>query len=138
MSNRFVGRGLAWGFVLIVAGLPRASGQAPTIEESGILLKGAQPLDAGLDELAARGDAGLERDHVWDAAGRDDMILGRVGLGAPRVPTSITTPGGVYQGPRRARGIAAPQPAPIPPPLRYGTMELPKEEDEGPRGRIDD
>jgi outer membrane protein, heavy metal efflux system len=64
--------------------------------------------------------------------GRDDMLLGKVGLGAPRVPTSITTPGGVYQGPRRAEGIRAPKPAPVPPALRYGSMELPTQEDEGP------
>ena len=59
--------------------------------------------------------------------GRDDMILGRVGLGAPRVPTSITTPGGVYQGPRRTRGNRGAAAVPVPPPLLYGTMELPDE-----------
>jgi cobalt-zinc-cadmium efflux system outer membrane protein len=64
--------------------------------------------------------------------GRDDMILGRAGLGAPRVPTSITTPGGVYQGPPRREGIAVPPPLPVPPPKLYGTMELATVEDEGP------
>jgi outer membrane protein, heavy metal efflux system len=64
--------------------------------------------------------------------GRDDMILGRAGLGAPRVPTSITTPGGVYQGPPQREGIAVPPPLPVPPPKLYGTMELTTIEDEGP------
>ncbi len=65
--------------------------------------------------------------------GRDDMILGRIGVSSPRVPTSVTTPGGVYQGPPR-RGVAAPEPIPVPRPLLYGTLELPAENtEEGPR-----
>jgi cobalt-zinc-cadmium efflux system outer membrane protein len=61
------------------------------------------------------------------------MLLGRLGTGAPRVPTSVTTPGGVYQGPPAGRGVAAPQPSPVPRAPFYGTLELPKEEiDEGP------
>ena len=65
--------------------------------------------------------------------GRDDMILsGRAGLGAPRAPTSITTPGGVYQGPPRREGTVVPPPLPVPAPLLYGTMELSAIEDEGP------
>jgi cobalt-zinc-cadmium efflux system outer membrane protein len=64
--------------------------------------------------------------------GRDDMLLGRVGPSAPRVPTSITTPGGVYQGPPPRQGIIAPQPLPVPRAPFYGTLDLPKEEEEGP------
>jgi cobalt-zinc-cadmium efflux system outer membrane protein len=65
--------------------------------------------------------------------GRDDMILaGRAGLGAPRAPTSITTPGGVYQGPPQREGIAVPPPRPLPPPQLYGTMEYASIDDEGP------
>jgi cobalt-zinc-cadmium efflux system outer membrane protein len=61
------------------------------------------------------------------------MLLGRLGTGVPRVPTSVTTPGGVYQGPPAGRGVAAPQPSPLPRAPFYGTLELPKEEtDEGP------
>jgi cobalt-zinc-cadmium efflux system outer membrane protein len=126
-------RGMTLVFVLVAVGLPRARGQAPTIEESGLLLKGAQglPTPGSMNSLLGPmpGSSGIT---FGMQPGRDDMIMGKVGLGAPRVPTSITTPGGVYQGPPRAQGIAAPQPAPIPPPLLYGTMELPAQEDAGP------
>jgi outer membrane protein, heavy metal efflux system len=133
MSSECYRRSMALVLVLLVVGLPRARGQAPTIEESGVLLKGSGglPTPGTMTSLLGPmpGSSGIT---FGMQPGRDDMILGRVGLGAPRVPTSITTPGGVYQGPRRSQGIAAPQPAPIPPPLLYGTMELPAQEDEGP------
>ncbi len=133
MASGYHRRGMALVFVLLVVGLPRAMGQAPTIEESGVLLKGAGglPTPGTMTSLLGPmpGSSGIT---FGMQPGRDDMILGRVGLGAPRVPTSITTPGGVYQGPPRSQGIAAPQPVPIPPPLRYGSMELPVREDEGP------
>ena len=126
-------RSIALGLVLLAVGFPRASGQAPTIEESGIMLKGGVSLSTpgSMSSLLGPmpGSSGIT---FGMQPGRDDMIVGRVGLGAPRAPTSIATPGGVYQGPQRAAGITAPKPAPIPPPLRYGTMELPTAEDQGP------
>jgi len=65
--------------------------------------------------------------------GRDDMLLGRIGTSMPRVPTAVTTPGGVYQGPPVSRGVTAPQPIPVPRAPFYGTLELPKlEAEEGP------
>jgi cobalt-zinc-cadmium efflux system outer membrane protein len=66
------------------------------------------------------------------------MIFGRGGPGAPRVPTSISTPGGVYQGPRDSRRGPALQPIPTPRPPFYGTLELPSEEDAltGPPGGL--
>jgi cobalt-zinc-cadmium efflux system outer membrane protein len=65
--------------------------------------------------------------------GRDDMLLGRIGVGVPRVPTAVTTPGGVYQGPPGGRGVTAPQPIAAPRAPFYGTLELPKlEAEEGP------
>jgi outer membrane protein, heavy metal efflux system len=57
------------------------------------------------------------------------MFFGRFGPSAPRVPTSITTPGGVYQGPPQTQGIAAPQPIPTPKPPFYGTLEIPTREE---------
>ncbi len=61
------------------------------------------------------------------------MLLGRIGTAFPRVPTAVTTPGGVYQGPPARQGSAAPQPNPLPRAPFYGRLELPKEEiDEGP------
>ena len=133
MASEYHRRGVALVFVLLVLGLPRAMGQAPTIEESGVLLRGATglPTPGTMTSLLGPmpGSSGIT---FGMQPGRDDMIMGRAGLGAPRVPTSITTPGGVYQGPPRLQGIAAPQPVPIPAPLRYGSMELPVQEDEGP------
>ncbi len=43
--------------------------------------------------------------------GRDEMLFGgRAGPSVPRVPTSVTMPGGTYQGPQRSVGVVAPQP----------------------------
>src|SRR5262249_27895613 len=51
----------------------------------------------------------------------------------PRVPTSITMPGGTYQGPQRNLGIAAPEPLPTPQPPFHGTLEVGTgPEDQGP------
>jgi cobalt-zinc-cadmium efflux system outer membrane protein len=119
----------------VAAGLPHlAFGQAPTIEQQGIVggggAAGARPgsMDSLLGPMPGSA-GGLQGTQP----GRDDMLLGRIGTGVPRVPTSITTPGGVYQGPPAGRGVAAPQPSPLPRAPFYGTLELPKEEvDEGP------
>ena len=132
MWNRVRGGSLALGFLLLAAGVPRASAQAPTIEESGILLKGAGMAAPGSMTSLLGAMPGSSGQTFGMQPGRDDMILGRIGAGAPWVPTSITTPGGVYQGPQRAQGITAPKPVPIPPPLRWGTLDLPTKEDEGP------
>lgn len=61
------------------------------------------------------------------------MLFGRLGASSPRVPTSIATPGGVYQGPPTQRLGTAPQPIPVPRAPFYGTLEVPKHEgEEGP------
>jgi len=57
--------------------------------------------------------------------GSDEMFFGRLGPSAPRVPASITTPGGVYQGPPLTQGVTAPQPLRAPKPPFYGTLEIP-------------
>jgi outer membrane protein, heavy metal efflux system len=132
MLSRSYRRGVVLGFVLLAAWHPRAGAQAPTIEENGILLKGLSLSTPGSMSSLLGPMPGSSGITFGMQPGRDDMILGKIGLGAPRVPISITTPGGVYQGPPRSQGIAAPRPIPVPPPLRYGTMELPKEEDQGP------
>ena len=68
--------------------------------------------------------------------GRDELLFGRLGPSSPRVPTSITTPGGTYQGPQRNQGIVAPQPLPAPKPPFYGRLEMPSgpQEDGPPQG----
>ena len=66
-------------------------------------------------------------------AGTRCSSAGRAGPSVPRVPTSITMPGGTYQGPQRNLGIAAPQPLPVPQPPFYGTLEVANgPEDQGP------
>ncbi len=64
--------------------------------------------------------------------GRDELLLNRIGTATPRVPAAITTPG--QGGPvQRPRGVAAPEPLPVPRAPLYGTLALPTEEEsEGP------
>jgi len=64
--------------------------------------------------------------------GRDDLLLGRIGTSS-RVPTAIAMPGGVYQGPPPSHVFAVQPPLPVPRAPFFGTLELPKhEEEEGP------
>jgi cobalt-zinc-cadmium efflux system outer membrane protein len=117
--------------MLMTIGLPRACwAQAPTILETGIITRSTLPgsLDSLLGPMPGASGIGMGMQP-----GRDEMLLGRIGISAPRVPTSVTTPGGVYQGPPPARGIFAPEPIPVPKPLLYGSLELPKDAaEEGP------
>ena len=66
--------------------------------------------------------------------GRDEMLFGgRAGPSVPRVPTSVTMPGGAYQGPRAMVGIVAPQPLAVPQPPFFGTLDVGEgPEDQGP------
>jgi cobalt-zinc-cadmium efflux system outer membrane protein len=109
-----------------------ASAQAPVIEETGVItLNPSLSTPGSMSSLLGPmpGSSGIT---FGMQPGRDDMILGRAGLGAPRVPTAITTPGGVYQGPPRREGIAFPPPLAVPLVQHYGTMALPTIEYEGP------
>ncbi len=107
--------------------------QSPTIEETGTNLPGGLTtapgsLDSLLGMFPGSGNAtfGIQ-------PGRDDLLLGRIGTAAPRVPTAITMPGGTYQGPRVNLAIAATQPIPAARPLLYGSLEVPEHAtDEGP------
>jgi cobalt-zinc-cadmium efflux system outer membrane protein len=110
----------------------QASAQAPTIEQSGLLQGGAMGAPGGPTSLlGATPGAGA---NLGMQPGRDEMLLGgRAGPSVPRVPTSITMPGGTYQGPRASLGVAAPQPLPVPQPTFYGTLEVAEgPEDQGP------
>ncbi len=135
MASRSDRRGLFWALLWLAIGLSRsACAQAPTIEHQGVVT-GSGALNSrpgSMDSLlgpmpgSASGVRGMQ-------PGRDDMLLGRIGTSMPRVPTAVTTPGGVYQGPPVSRGVTAPQPIPAPRPSFYGTLELPKlEAEEGP------
>jgi cobalt-zinc-cadmium efflux system outer membrane protein len=133
MSHRRLTTTLILASTLPVVWLPGlAWAQAPTIEQQGIVggsTVSTRPgsMDSLLGPMPGAGGGGIGMQP-----GRDDMLLGRVGVSAPRVPTSITTPGGVYQGPPTGPRTTALQPLPAPRPQLYGTLEMPKEEDQGP------
>ncbi|MGO9913436.1 MAG: TolC family protein [Isosphaeraceae bacterium] len=122
---------LLWAAILLSR---PACAQAPTLEQQGVVAGSAiaNSRPGSMDSLLGPmpGSGGGVRGMQ---PGRDDMLLGRIGTSMPRVPTAVTTPGGVYQGPPVSRGVTAPQPIPVPRPPFYGTLELPKQEaDEGP------
>lgn len=117
----------------IVGGLPGSSpAQAPVIEESGMLPSGVAATPGGVQSLlgpmpGAGGNLGMQ-------PGRDEMLFGgRPGPSVPRVPSTITMPGGVFQGPRANIGVQAPQPLRVPQPPFFGTLEVGEgPEDQGP------
>jgi cobalt-zinc-cadmium efflux system outer membrane protein len=105
--------------------LPRRAGaQAPTIEETGLMSTGAMTMPGGTQSLLGPLPGGGA--NLGMQPGRDEMLFGgRAGPSVPRVPSSVTMPGGTYQGPPQANlGIGAPQPLPVPRPPFYGTLEV--------------
>ena len=128
------GLGLALSWSVLVLWLPEPGwAQAPTIEETGVIPSGASAMTPGSMDSLLGPMAGSSGITFGMQPGRDDMLLGRVGAGAPRVPTTITTPGGVYQGPPPSQVFAVQQPPPVPRAPFFGTLELPKHaEEEGP------
>jgi outer membrane protein, heavy metal efflux system len=125
---------LACVSVLMAIGSPRGCwAQAPTIEQTGMVAPGGITTTPGsLNSLLGilPGSSGAT---FGTQPGRDDLLLGRIGTAAPRVPTAITMPGGTYQGPQAGRAAAATQPIPAARPLLYGSLELPAHDtEEGP------
>jgi outer membrane protein, heavy metal efflux system len=134
MADRRFGWILAFVRMLAVMGLSRPCwAQGPTIEETGIIPRGGITTTPGsLNSLLGilPGSSGAT---FGTQPGRDDLLLGRIGTAAPRVPTAITMPGGTYQGPQAGPAVAATQRAPAARPLLYGSLELPAhEKEEGP------
>src|SRR5262245_54858135 len=138
------GRGIMvevrWGMTVVLAGLALAlalsrpgRAQAPTIEQTGQVSSGTGTAAPGSTQslLGPMPGGGA---NLGMQPGRDELLFGgRLGPSVPRVPTSITMPGGAYQGPPPSRGIAAPEPLPVPQPPLFGTLELPKgPEEQGP------
>jgi cobalt-zinc-cadmium efflux system outer membrane protein len=133
MSARVVVLVLVLACVLTGLCLPcPAWGQAPTIEQTGIVAGAMGVAQPGSLQSLLGPTPGTSGVSFGMQPGRDEMLLGRIGTAAPRVPTSITTPGD--QGPPTApRAIAAPRPIPAPQPLFFGSLELPTgEADIGP------
>jgi cobalt-zinc-cadmium efflux system outer membrane protein len=121
---------LVVALALAFGGGRSAHAQAPTIEETGLLPTGVIATTPGSTQslLGPAPGGGVSLGGIQP--GRDEMLFGRVGVSAPRVPASITTPGGVYQGPRDTQGVVAPQPLSAPRAQFFGTLDLPKHEDE--------
>jgi outer membrane protein, heavy metal efflux system len=128
-SRRF-GRGVflvAWWSALMFP-TPGLLAQGPVLEGSGTV-SGMGAATPGSSESLLGPMPGAIGGRLGIQPGSDAMIFGRGGPGAPRVPTSISTPGGVYQGPRDSRRGPALQPISTPKPPFYGTLELPSEEE---------
>lgn len=105
--------------------LPRARGQAPTIDTS-MQLPGS--------EGSLLGNAPGSGGSVIKTPGAGDQILGgRPGVTTPRVPSSISMPGSTASPTALQQGITAPKPRPSPSTKLYGSLSLPElVEDEGP------
>jgi outer membrane protein, heavy metal efflux system len=131
MADRRFACIVSFGCLLAAMGLPgRSRAQGPTIEETGIIPQtGITTRPGSLDSLLGMlpGSSGVT---FGTQPGRDDLLLGRIGTAAPRVPTAITMPGGTYQGPQTVPAIAAPRQLPAVRPLLYGSLELPERETE--------
>ncbi|MFO0889291.1 MAG: TolC family protein [Isosphaeraceae bacterium] len=113
---------------LVASGRPIRA-QQPTIESAET--PSALPADPGSTEslLGRVPGAGVD---MGIQPGRDEQLLGRVGTAGPRAPAAISTPG-QGEGLPRPRGVAAPEPLPVPRAPLYGTLALPTEGDsEGP------
>lgn len=134
MADRRIGRILGWAGLLVVMAMPRTSqAQGPTLEETGVIPQtGITTMPGSLNSLLGLlpGSSGVT---FGNQPGRDDLLLGRIGTAAPRVPTAITMPGGTYQGPQTTPTVAPTQRIPTARPLLYGTLELPaNDREEGP------
>jgi outer membrane protein, heavy metal efflux system len=118
------GLALAW-FACVLCVTTRCIAQAPTIEEQGLVGGQTTITQPGSMQSLLGPMPGSGNVIQGVQPGRDELILGRLGVSAPRVPTSVTTPG-VYQGPAPpARAIGAPPALPAPQPRFYGSLELP-------------
>src|SRR5271157_1307354 len=105
-------------------------GQAPTVETTQI--SGAPILAPGSTQSRLGPMPGAGAMILGTQPGRDELLLGRIGTTAPRVPAAITTPGQAGRV-QRPGGIRAPEPLPVPRAPLYGTLALPTgEESEGP------
>jgi len=130
MRDRRFGWWRALAGLLVAISAPRACwAQAPTIEGSGTFQTLTGTTTPGSAQSLLGPMPGTTGGRLGIQPGSDEMLFGRLGPSTPRVPASISTPGGVYQGPPQSRGVVAPQPLRAPKPPFYGTLEMPKEDE---------
>ncbi len=98
--------------------------QGATIEPMEEIERPMGELTPGSMESRLGGRPGVEGSGLGIQPGRDEQLMGRIGTVAPRAPSEISHPG---EGPApKPRGVAAPEPLPIPTSPLYGTLELPE------------
>ena len=133
MADRRFGWIVASAGLLVALAVPRPGlAQGPTMEEAGMLPQlGITTMPGSLDSLLGMlpGSSGTA---FGSQPGRDDLLLGRIGSSAPRVPTAITMPGGTYQGPQTTPTLVPTQRLPAARPLLYGAWLPALDRDEGP------
>lgn len=113
---------------ILISGAAKAQG--PTIGADEPPLPGS---DAPLLGRSPGSGGGGPRDNPGTSG---NLLGGRPGASTPRVPTSVSTPGGT-SGPTDAQsGIAGPRPLPTGRVPLYGSLEVPAEADEGPPGGL--
>jgi len=131
MGRRIAACGLALGLLLAVG-----AGAAVAQEEELLPSVTAGPGAAGGGTTSLGPTPGAGGGAFENSPGAGEALLGGPGgPGFPRVPTSITRPGGAYQLPPR-RAIAVPPALPIGTLPAYGSLEIPAggEEDGPPDG----
>jgi cobalt-zinc-cadmium efflux system outer membrane protein len=138
MRELRTGLSLALACLLVAIWAPVTRAQAPSLEGSGTFQSAAGSTTPGSTQSLLGPLPGSTGAKLGIQPGADEMFFGRLGPSAPRVPASITMPGGVYQGPPHTPGAFAPQPIRAPQPPFYGTLVLPREREAvvGPPGGL--
>jgi cobalt-zinc-cadmium efflux system outer membrane protein len=130
--------GLRTTLALTVVVLAVSGGRSAVAQEEELLpiiVPGTAPGEPGMTSLGRTPGAGGPL--LENAPGAGEPVLGGpAGPAFPRVPPSITTPGGGYAAPP-ARPLGTPPSLPISPLPLYGPLEIPGgPEDEGPPGGL--
>ena len=76
---------LVLGFIMLGDTVPRAKAQAPTIEETGLMVKPSTVTPGSMNSLLGP-MPGSSGQAFGMQPGRDDMILGRIGAGRRGFP----------------------------------------------------
>lgn len=125
MMDRVARGVIRFGLVLtLLLGVGAGMAQQPTIEtpiQSEVSSAMPGSTESALGRVPGVGSSAAAQ------PGSDELLMGRVGTSAPRAPASIATPG-QGEAPIRSRGVAAPEPLPVPRAPLYGTLALPTEE----------